>query len=485
MTARVRLSKTRYVKGLRCPLALYLDVHHRELATPMDPVQQARLEVGHRIGALAQARYPDGILVAEDNLHHDDAVATTSRLLSSGEPTLFEAAFTYDDVKVRVDILHRSDRGTFELIEVKSTTRFDPARHLADVAIQLYVVEHSGLPVDRVILMHLDRFYVHPGGPYDPFRILATTDVTTDARSFLERIPSDLVRLKDTLSATEPPCPPDSVDCARPYRCEFHEWCHRDDPVPDLSAPLRLDPAVLSRLEDLAFPLHFVDFETVNPALPVFPGTSPYEPVCVQFSVHTLFQDGRVTHSEHLVETTDRDPSPDFASRLLEVLGTEGTFIHYSPYEITRLTEIAVKHPSVRQQLIERIPALYDRVAEKLATADHGASGPLERPTRQGLVPFDLGARVVRDGCAHPVLGERGWSIKQAVQVLTPSLPTYEGLAIKSGDEAMLATLEMLDPATPQERARHLRADLLAYCEHDTLAMLEIYRSLTGALRTG
>lgn len=483
MNAPARLSKTRFVKGLRCPLALYLDVHHRELATPPDPVQRARFEVGHRIGGIAQQRFPDGILVPEDHLHHDEAVATTSRHLTQGAPTLFEAAFTADDVKVRVDILHRTTLGAFELFEVKSTTRFDPAKHLPDVAIQLYVTERCGLPVSRVLLMHLDRSYVHPGGAYDPFAVLTTTDVTEEARAYLARVPNDLALFRTVLAAPQPPSPPGTVDCLRPYRCEFYEWCHRDDPQPDLAEPARIDRAVLARLDELVFPLHFVDFETINPALPVFPGTSPYQPVCVQFSVHTLFEDGRVIHNEFLVEDASEDPSSEFATRLLDVLGTAGTIVHYSSYEVTRLADIAVRHPSVRQRLIERIPALYDRVVTKLASEDAVAPS-LEPPTGPGLSLFDLGARIVREGCSHPVLGERGWSIKRAVQVLVPSFPGYQGLAVRSGDEAMLATLQLLDPATPPQRARELRSDLLAYCRHDTLAMLEIYRTLRSAART-
>jgi hypothetical protein len=87
--------------------------------------------------------------------------------------------------------------------------------------------------------------------------------------------------------------------------------------------------------------------------------------------------------------------------------------------------------------------------------------------------------RVVRDGCRHPVLGLAGWSIKRAVKVLAPELPPYSGLAVSNGDQAMLAIAEMLDPRTDEDRAQALRHDLLEYCRHDTLAMVEIYRTLS------
>jgi hypothetical protein len=47
----------------------------------------------------------------------------------------------------------------------------------------------------------------------------------------------------------------------------------------------------------------------------------------------------------------------------------------------------------------------------------------------------------------------------------------------------MLATQEMLDPATDPERAAAVRTDLLAYCKQDTEAMVEIYRNLKAIAR--
>jgi hypothetical protein len=235
--------------------------------------------------------------------------------------------------------------------------------------------------------------------------------------------------------------------------------------------------AVLERLDELAFPLYFVDFETVMPALPVFPGTSPYQVAKVQWSIHTLHEDGALHHAEYLAEDCSCDPGPEFARTLLDALGERGTFVHYSAYERTALVDIALRHPEFRERLVDRIPGFHEPLAKKLA--QQGASPEeLRRPTAGGLAAFDLGMRVVRDGCRHPVLGIGGWSIKKAIKVLAPDLPPYDALAVSNGDQAMLATVEMLSPETPAERAAQIRRDLLEYCRQDTLAMVEIYRTL-------
>ncbi|MCX8007223.1 MAG: DUF2779 domain-containing protein [Coriobacteriia bacterium] len=479
MLSDAPLSKSRYLRWLQCPLRLYLDVHHRELATPPSSSAQARFDVGHRIGELARARYPGGVLVTEGPHEHAAAVERTRRLMADGARDIFEAAFTHDRVKVRVDVLHRLDDGGWELVEVKSTSRFDETKHLPDVGIQAYVLLGAGVAVRRVSLMHLDKRYVWPGGPYDPYAVLASTDVTRPALDYARTVGSHVAEMLAVLESAQPPAvEPIDARCLTPYECEFHAYCTRGIEPEDFGEVVPVvDPSAVRRLRDLRFPLLFVDFETVNPALPLFPGTSPFEPIKVQWSLHRLDADGTLSHAEWLVEDAKCDPQPEFLATLLDALGTEGTLVHYSPFELTHLADLAVRLPALRERLLAAVPGLYRTVAAKLAEV---GSTPPEPPPARGLATFDLGREAVRRGVAHPALAKT-WSIKAALPVLAPHLPPYSSLAIPDGDAAMLAVTEMLDAATPNDRRAELREALLRYCEQDTLAMVEIYRALVGS----
>ncbi len=44
----LRLSKSKYLAGLQCPKRLYLEIHARELAPPLDESTQAILDTGTR-----------------------------------------------------------------------------------------------------------------------------------------------------------------------------------------------------------------------------------------------------------------------------------------------------------------------------------------------------------------------------------------------------------------------------------------------------
>ena len=141
----LRLSKSRYLSGYQCQLKLWYDYYDRGLATPVDASQQAIFDAGTTVGELAQERYPGGRLISFDHFHADEALAQTAQLLDDPSiPSIYEAAFIYQDVLVRVDVLDRTDTG-WNLVEVKSGTRFKKDVHAIDVAVQLWVLRGSGV----------------------------------------------------------------------------------------------------------------------------------------------------------------------------------------------------------------------------------------------------------------------------------------------------------------------------------------------------
>lgn len=470
-----RLSKSRFMEGLRCPRALYLSVHSYDAKDKPTVAQQARFDAGNAVGELARMRYEGGVLIEEEYFDHGAAMESTRTALASGAPAIFEAAFAFDDVKVRVDVLRKLPNGSFELIEVKSTGGYAEAKHLPDAAVQLYVLDGCGIDVERITLLHMNKAYVYEGGAHDPQTLFADTDITAQAREYLRRIPEAVAQMRLCIAAADPPAiEPDSF-CHKPYDCGFIGFCGAGDTELDMSGELRTVEPVLARLDGLPLPLHFVDFETLAPAVPLFPGTSPFQPARVQWSMHTLHDDGTIEHREWLATDNAVNPDQEFVATLLAALGDSGSFVHYSPFERTQLIDIALRNPSLRQPLVDRLPGIAARLNEKLSEQGE----PAARPQQRGLVDFDLGVQVVRPGCLHPAFGERQYSIKTAIKLLAPHLPPYEGFAVSNGDEAMAALATMLDGSIGSVQREQIRRDLLAYCEQDTRAMLEIYRTLT------
>ena len=204
-----QLSKSRFIAGLQCLKRLYLECYDRELADQIDERQQAIFDTGTGVGELARESYPHGRLIEEQYFELAQAIRTTEKVLSDTTvPAIFEGAFAFEKIRIRVDILKRNEDESFDLIEVKSTTSAK-SEHIPDAAIQLHVLEGLGIPVRQTYLMHINNEYVYQGGAYDLEELFSLQDVTEEAREFASNVaPDELVQMwealdKDTVPAVE------------------------------------------------------------------------------------------------------------------------------------------------------------------------------------------------------------------------------------------------------------------------------------------
>ena len=478
--------------GLQCLKRLYLDVHHRHLADPVDPSQQAVFDIGHVVGELARQRFPGGNLIEEKYFEQLRAERSTQALLSDASvPALYEAAFSFEGIRTRVDILARAEGGTaFDLIEVKSSTRFKEREHLPDVSIQLHVVEGAGVPVRHVHLMHIDTGYVYQGGDHDLERLFHLEDVTDVARDYLADVaPESLAGMWNVLRGADTPDIETGRHCKSPYRCPFFGHCHADDPEhpitelprlsqgdeerlkdlgirdvgsipPDtdgltglqrrvrdsvVSGTAYVDPNLATRLSQIKFPMSFLDFETIMPAIPLFEGTRPYQLIPFQWSLHVRGADGSLTHRQYLHGDSE-DPREGLIMSLLEAVPATGSIVAYSGYEARVLRQLADEFPEYQAPLLDLIERLVDL------------------------------HQIVRDTYYSP--GFHGsFSIKSVAPVLVPDL-AYDDLDIADGLAASAAYAHLLTGNLPPPDVARIRESLLTYCARDTEAMVSAYEAL-------
>lgn len=478
------LSKSKYLAGLQCPLRLWHQRFNPGLASPVSPTQQALFDTGHAVGRLATRLYPEGLSIDPDPSRHEQAVRETVRAMEDAQvKSIYEASFSYDDVRVRVDILSRLGRGKWNLIEVKSSTRVKN-EYLPDVAVQYHVLKGSGLEIDRVILLHLNNQYVYDGHQLDLKSLFISSDLTQGTLGYQEELREKLQELKEMLGRPHPPEIVPSRHCFNPNPCEFWEHCGHGLPehwVVDLgglsqskldelasmgvqdigdvpgSFPLteiqdRIRGCVKSNeeyisgelrgeLKRMEYPVHFLDFETLVLAVPRYAGTRPYQTVPFQWSDHVLHENGVLEHRDYLCEE-DKDPREEFARTLLEALRGKGSIVTYTNYEEGVIKRLAEDLPQYRDQLL----ASLDRVKDLCA--------------------------IIRRHFYHP--GFHGsFSLKSVVPALLPEM-NYENLAIQEGQQAGLEYLRMIDPSTSAEERNRIKAALLTYCGQDTLTMVKL-----------
>jgi len=254
------------------------------------------------------------------------------------------------------------------------------------------------------------------------------------------------------------------------------------------------------------YPLHFIDFEAVTPAIPFHKGQKPYKKTPFQFSCHTVYEDGTVEHTaEWIEEMPGKFPCFDFVRELKKCLEDDnGSVFMYHHFENTVLNDVV-------DLLEERRPDDANELIEWIKTITKG--GTREMIDQQRMVvnyyysPYMKGSNSIKD-VLPAVLNESpklkelysqpysGLSIKDKVfykvdektgKVLSPyklldkigyGIPDYETAeeTIAEGGTAMMAWSRMqFDDISLEEREATFKA-LLQYCELDTLAMVMIYQ---------
>ncbi|MGD9000909.1 MAG: DUF2779 domain-containing protein, partial [Granulosicoccaceae bacterium] len=210
-----------------------------------------------------------------------------------------------------------------------------------------------------------------------------------------------------------------------------------------IAGEAELLPGASRLLAALPYPRYYLDFECIQFAIPIWPGTQPYEQLPFQWSCHIENDDGHLAH-EAFLDTSGEDPRRAFAETLLAACGEQGPIIVYNQaFEKRIIKELAACNPDLAPRLL----ALNERV-------------------------FDL-LPVVKHHYYHPAM-KGSWSIKNVLSCLVPEL-SYKDLGrVQEGMMAQAVYLEIITSKLSGDETEASRQDLLDYCELDTLAMVKI-----------
>jgi predicted RecB family nuclease len=491
------LTKSDFVAGRSCVRRMWLGRFRPELKTPLSAATRDRMRTGQAVQELARRRYPEGRMAWEPALSIDQAAAETRRLMEDGASCIFEATVVADGCMARIDVLSRGEGGGWSVEEIKSSTvkPLDKlGKQITDVSFQAHVAQKAGLNVEQAKLLLIDSSYRWHSGDYDPFGALKSVDVTAEWLDSRDEIAQAISHLRPHLSSAEEPQVETNTHCKD---CDFHAYCHREQPEHDLVflprikanqvealrrqgygtidllpheikmpkgvhrlsiEALRARNVVISgqpfvgdglaeALARIEMPATFIDFESCQDGLPRYTGVPPYTQVCFQWSAHLIEDPEREARHLEFLHRELSDPREEFCRSLWEAVRDCRTIVHYASFEKTEVTKMAA----------DGVPYA-DRLQQLLA--------------ERGL---DLEQLVKEHVYFAGFKGRTG--IKSVLPVLVPGL-SYEGLSVGDGQAATAAFRELQAPGLPEKRRAELIEGLLRYCELDTLAMVEIYRAL-------
>lgn len=488
-------SKSKLLALRQCSKRLWLEIHHPDLRED-SAATQTSFQIGHQVGDIAQRIYdPEGLgaLINVNSEGFPHAFERTTELLGTTQP-IFEAGFCAGGALAFADVMlpnQEDGKPVWRMVEVKSSTSVKDY-HRDDVAVQAFIAQSAGVPLQSIALAHIDSTWTYPGnGDYSG--LLIEADLTAEAFSRTDEVKGWIAQAQSVDAMPSEPVIDIGSHCDKPYACGFFDYCSRDQPkaqhpvywLPYFGAKAkklaeqgvielagvpddRLNPKQLrvkthtlantvffdaiGAAADLAvhsLPAYFLDFETIQFAVPIWQGTRPYQQNIFQFSLHTLSDAGQLEHTEFL-DISGGDPAIPFAQALIATCGKSGpVYVYNAAFETSRMSELATRYPQFSAALL----AINTRVVD--------------------LLP------IARDRYYHPSQ-EGSWSIKKVLPAVVPEL-RYDALdGVQDGGMAMEAFLEAIHPDTSAERKNQIEQQLLAYCKLDTYAMVRLWQVFAG-----
>lgn len=486
------LTKSDFLKYTQCCKYLWLYKYRRDLATEDAQIAMQRLfDEGYQVEEWAYKLFPGGTSAHDDNF--ETAVKNTKKLIAAKTKIIFQPTISNWDMFCRADIIKLNAKtGEYDIFEVKSSTEVKDI-HLIDLAFQKICFEKERVKIGNLFLVHINNKYTR-NGEIEPGKMLTQENVTDAVNNLIRKVG---LGIKDAQKVLENKKVEPDVrilkQCNSPYECNFINYCWRDIPensIYDIAGGLSqkkletlldmgilkmkkipegyvtnsnglrhlravktkkvfIDPKAIEReLAQLEYPLHFLDYETYNPAIPLFNGYKPYQRVVFQYSLHVKKSPkAELKHYQYL-STKIEDPTNELAKSLSEAIGKKGNIIVWNKnFETGCNNEMCArcrKHADFFESINGR---MYDL-----------------------MQPFKKGYYVHKNF-------EGSASIKKVLPVLVPKL-SYEALNIKEGSTASESWIKVADPELPQAERDQLSQDMLAYCLLDTLAMVEILEVL-------
>lgn len=470
-----RLTKTAFLRFLKCPQEFWLEVHE-----PLLSAEPLTLEHEH----LRQQGY-----AVEQLIKRLERFSPSDDIFVD-----FQRTFQTEDLSARSDVVVTDKTtGEIDIYEVKSSSSVKE-EHYDDVAFQKVVALRSGANVRRAYIITLNSEYVRRG-EIDVEQLFTVTDVTETVELRMADTEDQIRRAFEYLktvpvSSLADYCVDKKLNCRfiqthypnLPEYTVFDLVFLKHDKRRDLlrqniidivdipnDFPLsdkqrrQVDVAksgeviierdeIAKRIRSWQYPLHFLDYETFAYAIPQFEGIRPFQQMVFQYSLHTIDGPGmEPRHAEFLSEGDD-DPPRSVAESLRDAMsdGIGTVLVWYEAFEKGRNDEMALMFP----ELAEFFNEVNDKTVDLM--------------------------KIFSDNLyIHPDFKGRT-SIKKVLPVLAPDLD-YKKLGISEG---LSATIKWFRAATWKNLADTERLtifnDLLEYCDLDTWAMVRIYRELAA-----
>ena len=500
------LSKSKFILGQQCVKSFWFDVNNINPTNPADDGAKERLSAGTEVGDISKDYFPGGKEVPYLPGEEAKMFEITKQYLDEGVTSIYEGSFVYDDIFVRVDLMHKTKKG-WNIYEVKSSTKIR-SYHEYDASIQWHVLKKLNLiKLNEVFIATLKNEY-SKNNKIDPIEFFDIKPVTKIAEDNEEEIEKKISELKEVAKTQEEPLLQIGPHCKKPHSCVYLNKCWPDN-IDDINSVFRLyrmnlkkklnlynqgidtfdkikdkeslsptqknqlrayeekspiinTEKIKSFIDKVKYPISYFDFETFTDAVPIHDKQKPHMQMPFQYSLHIQNDINEKLNLKdnhyQFIADHEKDPRVSIAESMLQNFPKEGSIMAYNQSFEKRCIESLAEH-CTDTNMSKELRALNERFVDLIE-------------------PF-------RGGGYYDSKFKGSFSIKKVLPAICPNNKAldYQELEISNGGMAMSRYKKLRGLPIDSEDIKITRDELFEYCRLDTFAMYAIYEKLLETIK--
>ncbi len=481
---KIQIGNRLFQKGMKCNLHFWHIINDPQIIVHrQDTMGYRHSSQTKEIIRMARFLYPNGQEIPHQ-LSTDAATKLTNEILIN-KNIIYNSCFTFSNFISRTDILIPNEDSSLDIVDISSNTN-PKHENFIDLAFQKFVIESVGFKIKNITILYINSNISHTF-PIQPDFFFKISNVT-DKISYLEKEISEKSKYLISIANTKPQL--NEKSCKSPKDCKISPNCWnvteemniftlresneiskrlfnnniyylRDIPDDtelnkvqkiqvecDRKGSIHIDTKEISDfLQKLKYPHYFLDFEAINPAIPLYSSTRAFQHIPFLYSLHIQNEDGNIENF-HFIEEEGEDPRYGILKSLSSLINTKGSIICYND--------------TIEKKCIKESASIYPEFLHWWDDIkDNFIDLSLPFKNFSYYNPLQLGST----------------SLKSVITPLTGI--NYMNLNIHDGSIANREYLHLkLDQNISEEKRSTVKTDLIEYCRMDTYAMVEIIRKL-------
>ncbi len=433
--------------------------------------------------------YPNGIDVSH-TLPLEDALIETKRLLKDN-PIIYNASFSIPNFYSKTDIIIHVENNVYDIVDISSNSNPKNENYI-DLAFQKLVIENSGLSIRNITVLYVDSNFTHtlPIQSELYFKSKCINDKINYIYPFIKDKAKEIISIPNFKN---PPVLSDK-SCKSPKDCKLKYFCWHTEKdmniftlresqelakklynqkiyflkdIPeseelnkiqkiqvecDKNKSIHIDiKGIEEFLNKLKYPYYFLDFEAINPVIPLYNHSRSFQHIPFLYSLQIEYENGEIV-DDYFIEEEKEDPRLGILKKLSTQLKNEGSIICFND--------------TIEKKCIHESISVYPEYNK------------LWEDIKDNFI--DLSQPFKNFSYYNPLQGG-STSLKSIITPLTGL--DYKDLSIQDGSLANREYLNLkLDKNISSIQKDYLKRDLIEYCKMDTQAMITIVHTLKNIL---